>query len=512
MAGLGGLAAGFLDAQQSNQQQQQADLQRKILLQQLAQSQLAQQQQQEQYKRQMAARSAAGNVLMGQGGQQQLPQPPMPGQSSAPQPGAGAPPQGGGMPPPPQAAAPQPGGGPMPPPQGWKPMPAAPQGASAAAPQAGGQAQLPPPPAPQQPDTTAGAGAGGIDQPKPLNVPGIMASLKQQGVPTDSIMDVMDQLTPVMTAENKQQLDQVKLQLKFQEDMNKFQHEWIVEHQGQERLDQGDRRLDQGDKRDAMMEKRLDAYLSNQSGSGGFDQQDIDYWSDVLRKGGALPPRLATTPGGKKLTADIMKAVARAPNASADDMLANQAEFQGQKAGERTLGTRAANIRMAATEAAGLSQLALKASDEWERSGVKSLNDLEKFAQGKTASPDLRRFVAANTSFINAYARAINPQGVGTVDDKKHAREMLEVGFTKGDYAAAINQLQAEIATAEASPGKVKDEMREEFTGKSVARAQPGPTIDQTGKKSSPPAAGTVEGGYKFKGGDPADQSNWVKQ
>lgn len=201
------------------------------------------------------------------------------------------------------------------------------------------------------------------------------------------------------------------------------------------------------------------------AGEGGdFTDQDYKYWTEVLQKGGNLPPRLATTPGGKKLMAKVMQGAARG-DVSPVEMLANQAEFMGEKAGQRTLGTRTANIEMAATEAQGLSALALKASDEWKRTGLKSLNDIEKAVQSRTASPELRAFTAANTSFINAYARAINPQGVGTVADKEHAREMLEVGFSKGDYQAAIKQLQKEIGTAQASPGQVKSSMRERFTG-----------------------------------------------
>ncbi len=42
---------------------------------------------------------------------------------------------------------------------------------------------------------------------------------------------------------------------------------------------------------------------------------------------------------------------------------------------------------------------------------------------------------------------------------------MLDVAFSKGDYAAVIDQLKSEIAAAKASPGTVKGEMRERFTG-----------------------------------------------
>lgn len=156
------------------------------------------------------------------------------------------------------------------------------------------------------------------------------------------------------------------------------------------------------------------------------------------------------------------------------------AEFQGEKSAQRTLGTRTANIEMAATEARGLADLARKASAEWSRSNIRSFNDLQKVYQSKTSSPELRKAVAATTSFINAYARAINPQGVGTVADKEHAMEMIAPAFAKGDYDAAIDQMIQEIETAQKSPGKVKESMRERFTGKKTIQEE---------RKTAPQAA-----------------------
>lgn len=156
---------------------------------------------------------------------------------------------------------------------------------------------------------------------------------------------------------------------------------------------------------------------------------------------------------------------------------ASIAEFGGMMAGERTLGTRTANIEMAATEAASLATLAKTASESVSRTGVKSFNDIQQAIQKRTASPELRAFVASNTSLINAYARAINPQGVGTVADKEHARDMLDTAFSKGDYSATVDQLLKEIDAAQRSPGTVREDMRNRFTGQPTAAPAAAPSL-----------------------------------
>lgn len=414
------------------------------------------------------------------------PMPPPPGANPAPQgippqqragmppPNPGAMPPGqqpGIMPPPPMAGGPPPGGAPMgapapaaAPPAQLAPFRPLPTGQAA---QPGGDGQIAPPPtAPQQE-------GDGLQQPQHRDIGALIKQLKATGFPPEKVMDMLDAVMPALNQQNQQELGFYKAQTEASRAAATFYKDRLnIELRTQDlerKRQQGNTRLDQGQQRIGIQKEMMSG--------GDWSPQDVAYWTEVLQKGGSLPPRLATTPGGKKLLSDIMKSTARG-SVSPVEMLANQAEFMGEKAGQRTLGTRTANIEMAATEAAGLSSLALKASEEWNRSGIKSLNDLEKYVQGKTASPQLRRFVAANTSFINAYARAINPQGVGTVADKEHAREMLEVGFAKGDYAAAIDQLQSEISVAQKSPSKVKESMRERFTGGGARQAAPKEALD----------------------------------
>lgn len=159
---------------------------------------------------------------------------------------------------------------------------------------------------------------------------------------------------------------------------------------------------------------------------------------------------------------------AKAQGVTGKDLAGIMAEYTGFQSGQRAVGTRQAQIEMAATVANQFAPLAVTASEAFDRTPFKTLNDIEKAVLDKTASPELRKFNFANNALINSYARAINPSGVKTDSDTQHAREILNTGFSKGDYKAAVDQLQIEINAELKAPGAVRKGMREFFKGDTV--------------------------------------------
>lgn len=140
------------------------------------------------------------------------------------------------------------------------------------------------------------------------------------------------------------------------------------------------------------------------------------------------------------------------------------AEYNGIVAAERSAGVRTANIGMAVYEADKFADLAVQASNKVGRTKVKSLNDALLAFQRGTGDEDIVALGAATNSFLNAYSRAVGG-GVMHVADREHAETMLQNGFSKGQYAAAINQLKREMAAAKEAPGAVRKELREAVTG-----------------------------------------------
>ncbi len=167
-----------------------------------------------------------------------------------------------------------------------------------------------------------------------------------------------------------------------------------------------------------------------------------------------------------------------------EDLAMANAEFFGTKAGERTLGTRQAQINLASNVLEQFVPLANAASDAYKRLDIKNVNDMQKAIQSKTASPELRRANAATNAVINAYSRAISPTGVPTDSDKAHAREILDIAFANGDFKAATDQMMLEIGAEKKAPGAVKAAMREQVTGKPAVAPKGIPTGSKSIGKS----------------------------
>lgn len=150
---------------------------------------------------------------------------------------------------------------------------------------------------------------------------------------------------------------------------------------------------------------------------------------------------------------------------SGTEQAVRNAEYFGTKAGQRTLGTRTANIELAATEFQQVLPVVQEASRAVSRTQYPDLNRIIQAYNEKTGDPNIVKFGGGVNTLINLYARAISPTGVPTVSDKDHAREILNRAWSQGQFDAAVGMMRQEIGAALQSPEKVRDEMRKRFLG-----------------------------------------------
>lgn len=137
---------------------------------------------------------------------------------------------------------------------------------------------------------------------------------------------------------------------------------------------------------------------------------------------------------------------------SASELVQRGIDLVGDTSRERTAATQEAKMSAAGIEAQGAIKLGKEASDAVPRTGWVAVNKAIQAYQSGTSDPNLKKFGAANLTIINTYARAINPNGIGTVADKEHASELLKTADGPAAYNAVLDQLNKEIDMAHKSP------------------------------------------------------------
>jgi hypothetical protein len=165
--------------------------------------------------------------------------------------------------------------------------------------------------------------------------------------------------------------------------------------------------------------------------------------------------------------ANAIVTLARQRGMSGADIAAKVAEFQGTTAGERTLGTRTANMEVAANEVKNMAPLALAASREVKRTDYPSLNNILLAGERGTGDSEVVRFGLAANSLIYTYAKFLNPTGIPTDSDKARATDILSTAWSNGQFEAAVDQIKREIASGQGAIGATRSELHETVTGRS---------------------------------------------
>lgn len=148
---------------------------------------------------------------------------------------------------------------------------------------------------------------------------------------------------------------------------------------------------------------------------------------------------------------------------------AQMAEYAGTVAGSRTVGQRAANISLAATEAQEMLGIVKETSDKFGRTNFVPWNMALKAYDTNTGSPEIAAFGASVNALVNVYARAINPTGVPTVSDKEHARAVINTVQSPEQVEAVLDIIRRELEIAKKAPVSVREATRRGIVGDSGA-------------------------------------------
>lgn len=151
---------------------------------------------------------------------------------------------------------------------------------------------------------------------------------------------------------------------------------------------------------------------------------------------------------------------------SPGDISAKLAEFEAMKSGMKVSANISAKIENAAAEADQLAPLAIDAGRQVVRSGFLPFGRVQVMFNNQTNDPAINKFATANIGLATAYASAMARGNKPTVSDNEHARELLSTAKSQTAYEAIVDQMRQEIKAARAAPLQVRDNLRNEISGK----------------------------------------------
>lgn len=225
------------------------------------------------------------------------------------------------------------------------------------------------------------------------------------------------------------------------------------------------------------------ATFGGKVGSGSSAAQISDDSADLIADEVLAGNRMALTglarsPANISKVNDKIAEKAKAQGLTGADLAAAQASFASTMSGERAVGTRSANMEIAANEVKNMAPLALSASEKVDRTEYPTLNKIIQAAEKGTGDENVVRFGLAANSLVYTYAKFLNPNGIPTDADKAKAADILDTAWSKGQFSTAVDQIKKEIASGQSGVASTKQGLKDEISGK---KPTPEPPSDDDG-------------------------------
>jgi hypothetical protein len=201
---------------------------------------------------------------------------------------------------------------------------------------------------------------------------------------------------------------------------------------------------------------------------------------------------------------DMARVNSRTASLLADAELTNPGTDFAAKSGDIQL-ARNATFRQKAIIAESLPEIMqnmVTAGKKVNFSNIEPIGQMQAWVEGKTNDPDLTSYMTQRNDALMTIAGVM--RGVG-MTDKAHQAE-IEVAKPTMSPRALDAWYDAQMKSL--AP---RLRMNRQITHSEAGQAGRGTGLPAPGGAPTPPAVGTVMQGYRFKGGDPAQQTSWER-
>lgn len=163
----------------------------------------------------------------------------------------------------------------------------------------------------------------------------------------------------------------------------------------------------------------------------------------------------------------IWNGLAAEPNMTPEKLASLHLKFKSLTSEEGSLGTQTAKLATAGAEFDRMANLAEDASDKVDRSQYPTLNKAIEAYDAGTGDTAVVSLVTNARGAVNTWARAINPNGVATVEATTAGTHLLDVAYSKGQFSEALKQMRNETKAARAAPGDVQKSISDQVNPQS---------------------------------------------
>lgn len=225
--------------------------------------------------------------------------------------------------------------------------------------------------------------------------------------------------------------------------------------------------------------------------------------STALAHGYSIPlPSFGIGARGAAAKAQALNTLAQSfknQGVSMDDAVSGMIQGKTGMAGLTGLQRTAANITGWENSASKQADIALGLSNSVDRTGVPLFNKWLLGGRQATGDTEVARFNNATQTLAEEYARVMGGGNATATDSTRAlAHSMINSAQTQAQYQGVVNLMKQEMAARKQALHESVGEQRDNIVNKGAAQ-----------KVAGAPNVGDVEGGYRFKGGDPSNQANW---